>query len=189
MEQTHDITSKFKALLVDTTRELKSNVTLDRVKDTVRTLITPCSARVSQYSCMYNDGTKGRLRDVFTHVKLETYLEHNFCSWFNIGFIENLRKTLLFNETQDDRICEYKKHLFRYVKISCYCNTVCDSEKEEKHDEIVFQVSTDFTKLKKEQIDIFEHIVRQQVSIPECSRRVDGTGKLIFTVKQPTQVE
>ncbi len=186
MEQTQEINSKFKSLLVNTTQELKSKVALIRVKDTVKRLITPQLSRSSQYSCI-RDKVKGQLREVKTHEELETYLEDNFCCWFNIRFIKNLRKTLLFSETQDHHVSEYNEHLGQYLKKNCFQIVTQDPESGKECIQIICQVSTDFTKLKEEQIKIFEHILRQHISMPECIRRVDEkTGELIFTVKQTT---
>ncbi|XP_064405804.1 uncharacterized protein LOC135350878 isoform X2 [Halichondria panicea] len=190
MEQTRDINSKHKALLLHTTQELKEKVPLDVVKDTVQSLLTPPHVKKSLYTCIYKRGTKGRLRDVGTHDDLRLYLENNFCCWFNIQLIADLRKVLLLKGKRDDSyICHYKEHVAQYLKRCCVKHTICDTEngKEYMRMEIVCRVSTDFTKLKTEQIRIFEYTLRQYVSMPDCSKTVDEqSGELIFTEKEPT---
>ncbi len=188
MEQTRDINSKHKALLLHTTQELKEKVPLDVVKNTVQSLLTPPHVNESLYTCIYEHGIKGRLRDVGTHDDLRSYLENNFCCWFNIQLIGDLRKALLLKEKRDDSyICDYKEHLAQYLKRSCVKHTICDTENGEEYMEIVCRVSTDFRKIKTEQIRIFEYTLRQYVCMPDCSKTVDEqSGELIFTEKEPT---
>ncbi len=189
IERTHDINSKHKALLLHTTQELKEKVPLDVVKNTVKSLLTPRHAKGSLYTCIYNRGTKGRLRDVGTHDELELYLENNFCCWFNIELIANLRKVLLKGKHDDSYICHYKEDVAQYLKRSCVKHTICDAESGKEYMEIVCRVSTDFTKLNTEQIRIFEHTLRQYITMPDCSKRVDeDSGELIFTAREPSPV-
>ncbi len=184
-EQDNAIRTEYASLLLNTMRELKMKYSLEVAKQRVRLLLTPKDALGSQYKRMYKQGLDKRLKDMQTFEEFRTFLEQ-FCSWFNIDFIADLRKVLLGYDSQDPVVITYKEHLVRYLQRCCFQLTVCDPESQTEHNEIVCKTSTDFHEIKEEQLDIFEHRLRQCISLPVSTRRIAESGQeMIFYVKKP----
>ncbi len=184
-EQDNAIRTEYTSLLLNTMRELKTKHSLEIAKQRVRSLLTPKDALGSQYKRMYKRGLDKRLRYVQTYEELQQFLEQ-FCSWFNIDVIADLRKALLGYDSQDPVVITYKEHLVRYLQRCCFQLTVFDPEGQTEHIEIVCKTSTNFHEIKEEQLDIFEHRLRQCISIPVSKRRTSECGEgMIFYVKEP----
>ncbi len=184
-EKDNEIRTKYTSLLLNTMRELKTNYYLEIAKQRVRSLLTPKDMLGSQYKRMYTTrGLNKRLKDVQTYEDLQQFLEQ-FCSWFNINFIADIRKALLSYESQDPLVVAYKENLERYLQRCCFQLTVCDLEGQTEH-LIVCKTSTDFHEIKEEQINILETKLRQCVCIPISQRRIAECGKeMIFCLKEP----
>ena len=184
-EQDNAIRTEYTSLLLNTMRELKTKHSLEIAKQRVRSLLAPKDTLGSQYKRMYKRGFDKRLRDVQTYEELQNFIEQ-FCSWFNIDFIADLRKALLGYDSQDPVIITYKEHLVRYLQRCCFQLTVFDPEGQTEHIEIICKMSTDFHEIKEEQLDIFEHRLRQGISIPVSKRRIAESGQeMIFCLREP----
>ncbi len=182
-ENDNAIRTEYSSILLNTMRELKTKYSLEIAKQRVRSLLTPKDALGSQYKRMYKRGFDKRLKDVKTYGELQNFVEQ-FCSWFNIDFIANLRKALLDYDSQDPVIITYKEHLVRYLQRCCFQLTVFDPEGQTEYIEIVCKTSTDFHEIKEEQLDIFESKLKQCIFIPVSQRRIAECSKeIIFHVK------
>ena len=175
--------SEYQALLSNTINELKAKHSLQTVKDQLRVLITPYGAPKSLYTRIYTKPVKGHVRDLQTYNELEKYLENNFCSWFNIILIVNLRRVLL-NYHGDLAVMAYEQQVLQYLIRCCFKQIRLDENQLQPHIEIVCSVFTDFKKVHERQIREFEHQLRQTIALSECERRVDEeSGELIFRVE------
>ena len=179
------IRAEYSSFLLNTMRELKTKFSLEIAKKRVRSLLTPKDALGSQYKRMYKRGLDKRLRDVLTYEELQEFLEQ-FCSWFNIDVIANLRKALLGYDSQDLMVVTYQEYVEKYLQQCCFQLTVFDPESQTEQNEIVCKTSTDFHEIKEEQLDIFERKLRQCISIPVSTRRIAESGQeMIFCVREP----
>ncbi len=184
-EKDNEIRTEYSYLLLITMQALKTNYSLEIAKQRVRSLLTPKDSLGSQYKRMYKRGLNKRLKDVQTYEELQQFLEQ-FCSWFNIDFIADLRKVLLGYDSKDSVIVTYKEHLRRYLQRCCFQLTVCDLEGQTERNELVCRTSTNFSEIKEEQIDIFEHRLGQCICILVSQRRISECGKeMVFCVKEP----
>ena len=183
MGKNREIQAIYQSLLLNTMNELKAKHSLQTVKNQLKVLITPHGAQKSLYTRMYTRDVKGHIRDLQTYDELQKYLENNFCSWFNISLIANLRKVLQ-NYQNDLAVTAFSKQVSQYLIQCCFKQVVCEDHQLPDSTEIVCSVFTDFKEVHERQIREFEHQLRQTIALPECERRVDEeSGELIFRVK------
>ncbi len=184
-DKNNEIRTEYTCLLLNTMQELKTKCSLEIAKQRVRSLLTPKDSLGSQYKRMYKRELDKRLKDVQTYEELQQFLEQ-FCSWFNIDFIADLRKVLLGYDSQDPMVVTYKENLMRYLQRCCFQLTVCDLEGQAEHNEIICKTSTDFHEIKEEQHDIFERRLRQCIFIPVSERRIAECGEeMVFRMQEP----
>ena len=187
-ENNQDLRSEYQSLLSNTMNEIKAKHSLQTVKDQLKVLITPHGASKSLFTRMYTREVKGHIRDLQTYDELQKYLENNFCCWFNISLIVNLRKVLLQSDSstnihEDSRVIAYKEHISQFFKRCCFKRTRYDEHQLQPHTEIVCSVFTDFKEVHQKQVREFEHQLRQTIALPECERRVENDGDLVFKFK------
>ena len=173
---------EFNRLLLKTIREFTKSVPLRVAIDKLRNLIIPRDTRNPLYGRIYKTKCKHlkKLNEVSTYGELQEYLIRNYCAWFNIDLIADLRRVLLDYGENDPTIVEYEAKVVNYLRKCCYTGrsySFCT--------EIVCEASTDFRTVKDHQMERFQKKLQQILHITECECRVDeGSGKLILFVER-----
>lgn len=146
-EQSKEMHIKFVHLLLDTIRGLESKlIDLAEVKEYLESLFQPqwyfpkvCSKDVT-----------GTLEAVDNFQGIRRYLQGSYCSWFNYGIVESLRKNFLFHHTKDQVLEDYEVAYKQYVHSRCflYLHDVgpCPSD----HIEVVCKVDVAYEKMSNE---------------------------------------
>ena len=118
-----------------------------------------------------------KLNEVSTYGQLQEFLIRNYCAWFNVDLIADLRRVLLDYGERDRVISDYEANVISYLRKCCFTRK-CYSE-------VVCEVPTDFTTVKDHQTERFKKKLQQSLHITDCVRMVDeGSGKLILFVER-----
>ena len=180
--------SSFNKLMQNTKTEFESRFQLKTVIQKLQHQLNPPDSS----SCLYDricrtDVKRSRgLSEVKTFGHLQEYLIDNFCSWFNIDLVADLRRVLLGHGACDNEILNYEEQLEIHVRRCCYDYTVCSTHNDSCccDKKIVCETSyrTDLRKIRSKQVDILVGKLQSILCISDCESRVDeANGNLVLT--------
>ena len=174
--------SDFTRLMTKTIRDFTKEVQLNLIVAKIQNQITPHDTRNPLYERIYRTNCKRlkKLSEVSTYGQLQEFLILNYCAWFNVDLIADLRRVLLDYSESDHVISEYEGKVINYLRKCCFTGKTYTSCSE-----IVCEAPTDFRTVKNNQTERFKRKLQQIFHIPECESVVDEeSGKLILFVEK-----
>ena len=152
LKQSREMHSQFTDIMFDTSKTLNQReVDFEDVKHYLELLFEPDWHFVSKHGVAPSE-VLINLCAVENFRQLTSYLQKNYCSWYNYELIKRLRKKFLFKFTEDELMTEYE-HLFEeYVRRRCYLFLDDVGPNSTNRIEVMCKVDIQFTEISQDLI-------------------------------------
>ena len=199
LEETEVVHTKFCSLLRETFMRLEATANLKDVKSFVLSLLIPPGNEiyrpifVTSGSC----STSMQMKQITDFDELKTFLQKNYCSWYNYTIISAIRKEYLLpkdSEEADQQLLNYECLFQQYVQRRCflYLDELGPQSQDVKTETVTCKIDVSFNEITHEQIQKFKLLFIRYLSPQLTLYNVtlkhvqEGCTELVF--RAPTQL-